>query len=649
MRGRPDAAFPFFAYGGMQVSMNEVQGMNEVSKTSEVNEVSEVKGENEAGEGGTPFGAPSNLDLSEISRDEYRELESYGREPVDEGFDVYGLRDELLRALEEKGFEHPTPVQRRVLGAEWQGRDLIVRARTGSGKTLAFLLPLLQEVSVGERQPRILVLSPTRELAQQTAKEAEWLTRHLRLGVVALVGGMEMGPQLRALRGGAAVVVGTPGRVRDHIERGTLLTEGIQHVVLDEGDLMLDMGFRDELEAILGAMPEERRTWLFSATMPDEMRELADRYLEDPLILSLVEEGAQHADILHRVYMIPSRRRFEGLVNILLWEHPRRCLVFCHTKMESIEIAQKLQDEGFTAAALQGDMTQNERMAVLASFKSGSIPCLVATNVAARGLDVEGVTHVIQLGLPDDQETFVHRSGRTGRAGNEGTNLILLSPPEAGRFRDMLRSTRMKVEWEDIPDLDRIHATQREVMERELLSAPLDGDYEECLSWAEDLLSRAEPRVLTAKLLAFLSSRTAKGYSLSAELDRERERRRGGRSAVRTRESAAPGRRQRGVMTRMRSSRGPVTDVGRILNALCTALKVERCEVGAIRLKDDHILVELQPLAMSRLEQGRAGLARWGLFPEDEAPSRGRRSLRGEVRSRRGGVRTGLRRSREEY
>ncbi|MBR1673115.1 MAG: DEAD/DEAH box helicase [Fretibacterium sp.] len=544
-------------------------------------------------------------------------------------FSAYGLRAELMTALDRKGFEHPTPVQQRVLSSAWQGRDMIVRARTGSGKTLAFLLPLLQDIRPADRAPRILILAPTRELAQQTAHEAEWLVQDLTLSVASLVGGMEMVPQLKLLHRGAAIVVGTPGRVRDHIERGSLDTEGIRHVVLDEGDLMLDMGFRDELEAILEAMPDGNR-WLFSATMPEEMQALAGRYLSEPLTLSLVEEGAQHADILHRVYMIPSHRRFEGLVNILLWEHPARCLVFCHTKMESIEIAQKLQDQGFSAAALQGDMTQNERNAVLASFKSGSIPCLVATNVAARGLDVEGVTHVIQLGLPDDQETFVHRSGRTGRAGNEGTNLILLSPPEAGRFRDMLRSTQMKVEWRDMPDLGRIRAVQREVMERSLLSAPLDEDYASCQAWAEDLLSRAEPRVLTAKLLAFLSARTAKGYPLSEELEREKERRRRrGLGQATGPYTGVSGRRPRGTMIRFNCDRGPVLDVGHVLNALCSALKVERQEVGAIRLKGDYVLAELLPFALSRLDQGRAALARWGFYPdgvpaqrhEDASPS----------------------------
>ncbi|MDR2176294.1 MAG: DEAD/DEAH box helicase [Synergistaceae bacterium] len=541
-------------------------------------------------------------------------------EPAGGTFEFFGIRDELLKAISRKGFTSPTPVQQRVLEAGCGENDLIVRAKTGSGKTLAFLLPLLQDIKTGERSPKILVLSPTRELAQQSAREAEWLVRFMDLSVVSLVGGLEMSPQLRALREGATIVVGTPGRTLDHVERGSLNMKNIGCVVLDEGDQMLDMGFREELEGILNALPEERRTWLFSATMPPEVRELSKRYLKDPVTISLVQDGEQHEDILHRVYMVPTRRRFEGLVNILLWERPKRSLIFCHTRLESIEVAQKLQDEGFNAAALHGDMTQRERNAVLASFKSGSMPYLVATNVAARGLDVEGVTHVVQMGLPDDRETFVHRSGRTGRAGNEGTNLILLSPSEVGRFKMMLRSTQMKVEWQDVPSLDLIRTVQREVAEEKLLASHVDAESGAAyLEWASDLLERADAKILVAKLLDALNSRTAKGYSLNADLERERERRQRGGVGVRT--EREPGTRlhsrPRGTMTRLRSSQG-AKDVGRILNALCSALKVERCEVGAIRLKDDHVMVELLPEALSRLEQSRAGLAKWGLFPEDD-------------------------------
>ncbi|MBQ7558851.1 MAG: DEAD/DEAH box helicase [Synergistales bacterium] len=537
-------------------------------------------------------------------------------------FYSYGLRKELLNAIEQHGFEAPMEVQDRVLSEEWNN-DLIVRAKTGSGKTLAFLLPLLQEMKIGERSPKVLVLAPTRELAQQTADEAEFLGKFLRISVASLVGGMDIYPQLRTLKHGAAIIAGTPGRVRDHIQRGSLITDEIESVVLDEGDLMLDMGFREELEDILNAIPKGRR-WLFSATMPHEVKELASRYLNEPIVLSVDEEGEQHEDILHRVYRIPSHKRFEGLVDILLWEHPSRSLVFCHTKMESIEIAQRLQDHSFNAAALQGDMTQGERNAVLASFKSGSMPCLVATNVAARGLDIEGVSHVIQLGLPDDRETFIHRSGRTGRAGHEGVNIVLLSPTEIGRFREMLRGTQIKTEWRDIPNIEKIRDAWREQAEQDIFAAPVDSDYGECVKWASDLMQRAEPKVIIAKLLAVLSARN-KGYSLDRELAHETEKRnkKPGFKRVRSEELGVKSEKARskkiskpkGSFKKFTSSQNN-KNVGQVLNALCKSLKVERSEVGAIRLHDNYILVELMPLALSRLEQGRAGLSKFGLYPE---------------------------------
>ncbi|GAB1427596.1 hypothetical protein MASR2M17_10230 [Aminivibrio sp.] len=336
----------------------------------------------------------------------------------DNGFALYNLREELLLALKKKGFSTPTPVQEKVLERNEFSSDLIVRAKTGSGKTLAFLLPLLQEMELPLSKPSILILSPTRELAQQTAREAEWLSRYLDISVATLVGGLDMAAQIRTLREGAVIVVGTPGRTLDHVNRGTLKTDGIHSVILDEGDHMLDMGFRDELEGILDKLPNRERTWLFSATMPREVRDLSKKYLTSPVSLSLVEDGEQHEDIVHRAYLVPSRHKMEGLVNILLWERPKRGLIFCHTRLETMQVAQRLTSEGFNAGSLHGEMTQRERNAVLSSFKNGHLPLLVATNVAARGLDVDAVTHVIQIGLPDDRDTFIHRSGRTGRAGH---------------------------------------------------------------------------------------------------------------------------------------------------------------------------------------------------------------------------------------
>ena len=533
-------------------------------------------------------------------------------------FYSYGLRKELLKALNEHGFTEPMEVQDSVLSEDWNN-DLIVRAKTGSGKTLAFLLPLLQEIKIGEKNPQVLILAPTRELAQQTADEAEFLGKFLKISVASLVGGMDIYPQLRTLHHGAAVIAGTPGRVRDHIQRGSLITDEIHSVVLDEGDLMLDMGFREELEAILDSLPYGRR-WLFSATMPLEVRDLAKNYLNSPITLSVDDEFTQHEDILHKVYMIPSKKRLEGLVDILLWEHPTRSLVFCHTKMESIEIAQRLQDHGFSAAALQGDMTQNERNAVLASFKSGSVPCLVATNVAARGLDIEGVSHVIQLGLPDDVETFIHRSGRTGRAGHEGVNLVLISPPEAGRFKEMLRGTEIKTEWLEVPDIEKIRSAWRDSAEQEIFAAPIDKDFGNSVKWAEDLIKRAEPKIIIAKLLSVLSARN-KGYSLDKELQNEQERRRKKPLSKSSSQKAKinSGSKPKGYFRRFRSVRGN-PNTGQILNAMCTALKVERNEIGAIRMRDNYILVELMPLALSKLEQSqsKAGLLKFGLHHEEE-------------------------------
>lgn len=534
------------------------------------------------------------------------------------GFASYELREELLLALQKKGFSIPTPVQEKVLALENFNTDLIVRAKTGSGKTLAFLLPLLQEMALPQSSPRILVLSPTRELAQQTAREAEWLSRYLDISVATLVGGLDMSTQIRSLKDGAVIVVGTPGRTLDHVNRGTLRADGIHSVILDEGDHMLDMGFRDELEGILDAIPHRERTWLFSATMPREVRELSKKYLSDPVSISLVEDGAQHEDIVHRAYLVPFRHKMEGLVNVLLWERPKRGLIFCHTRLETMSVAQRLSEEGFSAGSLHGEMTQRERNAVLGSFKNGHLPLLVATNVAARGLDVEGVTHVIQIGLPDDRETFVHRSGRTGRAGREGTDILLLSPQEAEKFKYMLGSAKVTVEWKNVPDVDAISRVLREIAEEKLLTVKEAGEDEDYLLWAEDLLSRVSAKDLVARLLWTLSSKRSAGYNLSSELERELRR----KSRFTGEKDRTPGarglkgRRPKGTMLRLSKGLSDGWDVGRVLSSVCTSLNVDRSEIGAIRMKDDHVLVELLPVALSRFEQDCRGLERCGLLEE---------------------------------
>ena len=398
---------------------------------------------------------------------------------IQERFTDFNLRPELLRALERKGFEHPMPVQTAVLRDEsLAGDDLIVQARTGSGKTLAFALPLLNEMEPGARTPRIIVLSPTRELAQQTAREFAWLGADMGVRVATLVGGLDMERQIRSLRDGASVVVGTPGRILDHLRRGTLKTDDITSVVLDEGDHMLDMGFHDEMEAILQAMDHVERTWLFSATMPPEVLSLTKLYLDAPKKISLVSDVASHSDITQKAYIIPSRKRFEGLVNVLIWENPSKSLLFCGTRAETQDIADRLCDIGFRATAIHGDMSQRERNNALSALRGGRVSILVATDVAARGLDIDAVSHVIQYGLPQNLEAFVHRSGRTGRAGHEGSNLILLTAREARQFKFMLHQSHSKLtlEWIPAPDAAEIEGQSRIRFENNIIEHALESD-----------------------------------------------------------------------------------------------------------------------------------------------------------------------------
>lgn len=554
-------------------------------------------------------------------------LENMGN--TQSGFDDYRLRPELAAALAERGFTTPTPVQEKVLSDEnaLLG-DLIVQARTGSGKTLAFALPLLNEMDAGENQPRVLVLSPTRELALQTAHEFETMAKGLRIRIAPLVGGMDMETQLRRLKEGAGVLVGTPGRVLDHVRRKAFDCGFIHTVILDEGDHMLDMGFRDELEAILDSLPSRERTWLFSATMPEEVVRLSSRYLSSPRWISLVEDTAAHEDIAHRAYLIPSGRRVEALVNVLLWEAPERALVFCPTRIETAEVAERLQGAGFSALPLHGDMGQKERNTALGAFRAGRVRILVSTDVAARGIDVEGISHVIQLGLPGTLDTYVHRSGRTGRAGNEGLNLSLLTPRDARTLKSLLRGHSLSIEWLSVPDSNEIRLLERGRLDRELAECE-EQPQELYLEWAREILGRNEGECVVARLLERFFAQRSSGFALRKELDREMEAEERRRSSKRESSAALrPGgsrERESGSMTRLRIERGRADglEVGALLGILCRALGVDRREIGNIRLRDRFAEVELGSRAARQLERHRKELEKEGyLSPEGSSPAR---------------------------
>ena len=409
--------------------------------------------------------------------------------------------------------------------------------------------------------------------------------------------------QIRSLREGANVVVGTPGRVLDHIRRGTFRSDSIRSIVLDEGDDMLDMGFREEMEAILEAMPHAERTWLFSATMPQEVLTLARTYLDAPKKISLVSDITTHEDITQKAYIIPSRKRFEGLTNVLIWENPSRALLFCGTRAETQEIADKLCDNGFKATAIHGDMSQRERNVALGALRGGRVAILVATDVAARGLDIDAVSHVIQFGLPQNLEAFVHRSGRTGRAGHEGSNMVLLTAREARQFRFMLQNagSKMKLEWIPTPDASEIEGQSRIRFEKMILDHALESD--EFQPWAEEMLQRDEAAMLVSGLLAKAYGDQPSGYSIradvAAEMDREKGRsQQGGRSYGGDRGDGKKERYQRpemtgGVAVQFSQGRADGLEVGRLLGTICRCIGVSREDVGNIKLRDGGTTVEL--------------------------------------------------------
>ena len=550
-------------------------------------------------------------------------------------FDGFGLREELLGAIDAKGFTEPMPVQTAVLDRDDLDVDLIVRARTGSGKTLAFLLPLMNNPDLDPSRPGVLIISPTRELALQISREAAWLSRRIDCACASLVGGMDMSSQIRDLRHGAAFVIGTPGRVLDPVRRGTLKMDHVHTVVLDEGDHMLDMGFREELEAILEAASARERTWLFSATMPPAVRALSRKYLAHPEMISLVEEGAQHEDIVHVVYTTPRDRRMEGLVNVLLWENSSKGLVFCHTRAETAEVADRLARERFSSCCLHGDMSQRERNRALTMFASGRVSHLVATDVAARGLDIPDVEHVFQFGLPSDSETFVHRSGRTGRAGNEGQNILVLTLAEAHKLKGMLRDTKISLSWSPVPDGQSIRVRQRARYEEKILNASLEDDGE-TREWAENLLERTDPVGLVAAFLSVAAKDIRSGYCLKEDFEREREQAslRKSRSIPARGERKPLGRNKKGTFVRLAVRDASEWNAGKVLRTVCSALDVGKRDVAEIVLKKDGVMVELLPRAFEKYRRDPERLSAPALSRIAASGRRGNRSDRDRARSR---------------
>ncbi len=371
-----------------------------------------------------------------------------------------GLRPELLQAIEELGFTEPTPIQQQAIPVLIsENRDLVALAQTGTGKTAAFGLPLLHLVSDDASQVQAIVLCPTRELCLQITRDLDDLAKHLpAVRVAAVYGGASMDQQIRQLKRGVQIVVGTPGRVHDLIRRKILKLDTVERLVLDEADEMLSMGFKEELEAIVDQTPEERQTLLFSATMP---KSIAGRFTKNPAEISVGSRNAGASTVKHIYYMVNARDRYAALKRIADLYPEIYGIVFCRTRQETKEVAEKLGADGYNADALHGDLSQAQRDYVMGRFRQKQLNMLVATDVAARGLDVNDLSHVINYNLPDDIEVYTHRSGRTGRAGRRGTSIAIIHRRETGRIKQIERTAKVSFERKPVPG-------GREICEKQL-------------------------------------------------------------------------------------------------------------------------------------------------------------------------------------
>lgn len=376
-------------------------------------------------------------------------------------FADFGLDDKILKALRDQGYESPSPIQAATIPALLEGRDVVGLAQTGTGKTAAFALPILQRLDRKQKKPQALVLAPTRELALQVAEAFESYATHLRdVRLLPVYGGQGYGVQLSALARGVHVVVGTPGRIMDHLDRGTLDLSELRYLVLDEADEMLNMGFAEDVEKILADTPADKQVALFSATMPRQIRSLSQKYLNEPLEVSVKGETSTAANVTHRYLVVSYPQKVDALTRILEVENFEGMIVFVRTKNETETLAEKLRARGFSAAAINGDIAQAARERTINQLKSAKLDILVATDVAARGLDVDRISHVVNFDIPTDTASYVHRVGRTGRAGRSGDAISFVTPRERRLLRSIENATKQSLTQMDMPTVEDINATR---------------------------------------------------------------------------------------------------------------------------------------------------------------------------------------------
>ncbi len=422
-----------------------------------------------------------------------------------EQFKKLGLSDFTIRALSDMGFEEPTPIQEQSIPLLLEGKDLLGQAQTGTGKTAAFGIPLLENIGNDLRATLAIVLTPTRELCIQVAEELNKLGQFSRARTLPIYGGQDIQRQIRSLQRKPQIIVATPGRLMDHMNRRTIKLADIKMVVLDEADEMLNMGFVEDIEKILSATPESRQTLLFSATMPRQIQTLAQRFLKDPVLISIKSKEVT-VPLIEQYYMeLHDRQKFDVFCRLLDIQSPELAIVFGRTKRRVDELTEGLKKRGYSAEGIHGDLTQAKRDSVLRQFREGIIDILVATDVAARGLDVSGVSHVYNFDIPQDPESYVHRVGRTGRAGQTGIAMTFVIPRELEHLHSIERLTKRKIVRKPVPSVTEAIEGQQRLAVEKLLGQIEDGGLEAYRIRAEELLDESDSVSLVAAALKLLT------------------------------------------------------------------------------------------------------------------------------------------------
>jgi len=515
--------------------------------------------------------------------------------PGTTSFRDLNLSDSLIRVLDKIGYETPTPIQNQAIPPLMNGRDILGHAPTGTGKTAAFALPLLSNIDVHDKNIQVLTLTPTRELAIQVAEAFQHYASNIKgFHVLPVYGGQEYGGQIRQLKRGVQVVVGTPGRLMDHMRKGTLKLGGLRAVVLDEADEMLRMGFIEEVEWILQQTPDKRQMALFSATMPKQVERIARRYLSDPQEISIKARTATAETIRQRYWQVSGLHKLDALTRILEVEPFDAILMFARTKTATTELAEKLEARGYAAAAMNGDMAQNLREKTVERLKKGSLDILVATDVAARGLDVDRISHVINYDIPYDTEAYIHRIGRTGRAGRSGEAILFVAPRERRMLAAIEKATRQKVEQMVLPSTETVNNKRIADFKQKITDTLAIGE----LGFMQGLIEqyRQEHDVPAVEIAAALAKISIGDKSMLLSPDKPREK---GKSRDRDKGRMKPLPDVRDGAERFRIDVGHVHDVkpGNIVGAIANESGLDGEHIGRIQIEAEFSLVDL-PVGM---------------------------------------------------